>query len=55
VREKGRERPKGSIPPFDFGEGSLQGEVSWRRVAAGGSGHGGAAVRLAGGQGEEGE
>ena len=49
------EKLKGSITPLNFGEGGPQGRDSWRQVAAGGGGHGGAAVGLAGGQGEEGE
>ena len=58
-RERGGKEEAGSRgrfpPPFDFGEGGPQGGVSWRRAAVGGGGHGGAAVGLAGGQGEEGE
>ena len=56
-REEGekRERLKGSIPPLDFGEGGPLGGNPWRRAAAGSGGHGGAAVGIDGGQGEEGE
>jgi len=50
-----RERLKGSIPPLDFGEGGPQGGNPWRLAAVGGGGHGGTAVGLDGGQGEEGE
>ena len=56
VREKGRERdPQGVNSPFDLGKGGPQGGDSWRRRSVGGGGHGGAAVGLDGGQGEEGE
>ena len=56
-REEGekRERLKGVDPPLDFGEGGPQGGNPWRRAAAGSGGHGGAAVGIDGGQGEEGE
>ena len=53
-REREREA-QGVDSPLDFGEGGPQGGDSWRRAAARGSDHGGAAVGLAGGQGEEGE
>ena len=52
---KERERLKGVDSPLDFGEGGPQGGNPWRRAAAGGGGHGGSAVGLDGGQGEEGE
>ena len=57
-REEGEKREReaqGVDSPLDFGEGGPQGGNPWRRVAAGGGGHGGAAVGLDGGQGEEGE
>ena len=56
-REEGEKRERGSRGrfPLDFGEGGPQGGNPWQRAAAGGGGHGGAAVGIDGGQGEEGE
>ena len=53
--EKRERGSRGSIPPLDFGEGGPQGGNPWRLAAVGGGGHGGTAVGLDSGQGEEGE
>ena len=57
VREKGRERPEGPIPPFDLGTGNPQSGDSRRRRSVDGGGHGGAVVGVDGGRGwgQEGE
>ena len=57
MRENGRERPEGPIPPFDLGTGGPQGMDSRLRRSVGGGDHGGAVVGVDGGQGwgQEGE
>ena len=57
MRENGRERPEGPIPPFDLGTGGPQGGDSRRRRSVDGGGHGGAVVGVDGGRGwgQEGE
>ena len=52
--EKRKRDPRGR-PPLDLGKGGPQGGDSWRRRSVGGGGHGGAAVGVDSGQGEEGE